>query len=267
MSSTSLDDESVRELDEVAFRAWPAERVERVGPWRARLTRGVTRRANSVLPRPSSDRLDPADEVSDSEWTARIRAVEQLYRAQGLVPRFQIAPGSLPHDLDRRLEARSYVVESPVSIRCAALGSLDRTLSQASPTALRAACGAMTEPWFDAAARRGRFHAHPEVFAGILERLGDRAGYAEATWDGEIVATGLAVHDGPWVGIFAMRTVETHRRRGAGRALMKAMGRWASARGAVDAYLQVERENVGALSLYAAAGFSEVYGYHYRMAA
>jgi len=252
------------DLDEVAFRAWPAERVEVLEAWRARFTRGVTRRANSVMPRldPRSGASKLEVEVSEAQWLARIEAVERLYREAGLAARFQIAPDAAPRDLDALLEARGYEIESPVCIQSASLDLLDGTDRGGPISALCEA--AMSSAWFDAAARRGRFRQHPEVFEGIVSRLGDRAGFARAELDGETVATGLAVLDGAWVGVFAMRTFEAHRRRGAGRALLAAIVRWATTRGATQAYLQVERDNTSALALYGAAGFAEVYGYHYR---
>jgi GNAT superfamily N-acetyltransferase len=78
------------------------------------------------------------------------------------------------------------------------------------------------------------------------------------------VASGLGVVDGARAGIFAMLTVPERRGEGAATALLVALGRWATERGARELYLQVERDNPAALALYARAGFRERYGYHYR---
>ena len=39
---------TVRELEELAMNAWPAEVVQTVAGWRLRFTQGVSRRANSA---------------------------------------------------------------------------------------------------------------------------------------------------------------------------------------------------------------------------
>jgi GNAT superfamily N-acetyltransferase len=79
------------------------------------------------------------------------------------------------------------------------------------------------------------------------------------------VATALGVSDGDWAGVFSLLTRPAWRGRGAGRALLGALARWAASRGARRLYLQVERDNAPALALYAKAGFRERYGYHYRL--
>ena len=66
-------------------------------------------------------------------------------------------------------------------------------------------------------------------------------------------------------GSLPMHTVEPMRRRGAGRAVLHALARWACDRQAHSLYLQVERDNLPALALYHQAGFTDAYGYHYRI--
>ncbi len=52
-----------------------------------------------------------------------------------------------------------------------------------------------------------------------------------------------------------------HRGRGLGRALVDSLLAWAAAEGADRAFLQVDRTNAVASSLYASQGFAEVCGY------
>jgi GNAT superfamily N-acetyltransferase len=77
-------------------------------------------------------------------------------------------------------------------------------------------------------------------------------------------AVGRAALSGGWAGIFAMSTLPRERRRGAGRAILHALARWALERGAGSMYLQVEEANSAARGLYAGAGFRQRYLYHYR---
>jgi GNAT superfamily N-acetyltransferase len=230
-----------RTLEKAALSAWPAEQNLRVGTWLLRYTRGVTRRANSVWVNGGSDLPPLVDEV------------ERFYRRRGLPPLIQIGPLA-PPQLDPFLASRGYAIDAPVAIQVADL--------QAIPAADGARVEAtLTDTWF-AAASTGRFAAAPSVYRGILERIGPRALFASA---GGGAAVGLGVLDGEWLGVFNMATAKPLRRRGLARAVLSALADAARARGARRVYLQVERDNAPALALYAKAGFTEAYGYHYRV--
>jgi len=123
---------------------------------------------------------------------------------------------------------------------------------------------APTPAWWSVAGEQSRFASEQEGFRALLARLPGPVGYALVRERGVPAATGLGVVDGGWLGVFAMLTLPEHRGRGAARAALAALARFASARGAERLYLQVERENAPALALYASAGFRELYGYHYR---
>jgi ribosomal protein S18 acetylase RimI-like enzyme len=58
-----------------------------------------------------------------------------------------------------------------------------------------------------------------------------------------------------------MATRPEARGRGAAAQILLALASW----GGTDMYLQVERRNSAALRLYARAGFTERYSYHYRI--
>lgn len=76
-------------------------------------------------------------------------------------------------------------------------------------------------------------------------------------------AVGLGVLDGRWLGVFNMGTVPSRRRRGAGQQVLAALLEWGAQRGARHAYLQVERTNHAAISLYEQIGFTAAYEYAY----
>jgi GNAT superfamily N-acetyltransferase len=98
----------------------------------------------------------------------------------------------------------------------------------------------------------------------MIERLHGRAGFALAAVGGQAAAVGLAVAAPPWVGVFSMLTLPTHRGQRLGEAVLSAIARWAGQRGAERMYLQVELDNAPARSLYARVGFEPRYVYHYR---
>jgi len=74
----------------------------------------------------------------------------------------------------------------------------------------------------------------------------------------------VGVRDGRWLGIFCMATRPEFRRRGAATALLHALSGWGRERNADRIYLQVMEANSPARSVYARAGFTTLYGYHYR---
>jgi GNAT superfamily N-acetyltransferase len=247
------------ELESVAARAWPAAEVEALGGWRLRYTSGVTRRGNSVWPGPGA----PSD-GGPGPLAAAIERAERFYAERGAPARFQLVPGC--EALDAALAERGYRTESPVSVQ-----TVDLSLLAARPAGgagieveVADACSA---DWWSVAGERSRFATVQNVYSGLLARIGARAGFALARRRGAPVATALGVADAAWAGVFSMLVLPEERRRGAARALLGGLARWASARGAERLYLQVERDNPAALALYASAGFRERYGYHYRLRA
>jgi ribosomal protein S18 acetylase RimI-like enzyme len=80
-----------------------------------------------------------------------------------------------------------------------------------------------------------------------------------------IVACGLAVADGDYVGLFDIVTAMEHRRQGYGHELTASLLAWGKSRGACRAYLQVMIDNRAAHHLYRKLGFQEIYHYWYRV--
>ncbi len=175
----------------------------------------------------------------------------------------QLTPVSAPPGLDAALAGRGWELEAGVSIQIASLDGL------AEPEAPGVATAVEEEPdadWFHVAGERSRFGEAQDAYRGFLARIGPAAGFALARLGGEPAAAGLGVVRGDWAGVFSMFTLPERRRRGGGRAVLGTLAGWARRRGASRLYLQVERDNPGALALYAGAGFREAYGYHYRRA-
>jgi ribosomal protein S18 acetylase RimI-like enzyme len=80
---------------------------------------------------------------------------------------------------------------------------------------------------------------------------------------GEVAALGASAVDGEWAGIFGMRTLPTHRRKGLASRVLAALLHEARSLGARRAYLQVEADNAPAIALYSGLGFVPAYGYRY----
>jgi ribosomal protein S18 acetylase RimI-like enzyme len=237
-------------LDRVAFRAWPAEEAEERDGWVLRAMRGVTRRANSVW---------TSETLGFCSLSDRIAQAESFYLARGLPSTFTV--GSLsPADLDAELERRGYAIDAPVSVQTARAEAIPKRASLAT-TVTRTP----SSEFLSVVVERGRYAHSPEIFSGLLSRLGSSALYASSTSDGEPCAAGLGVLSGDLLGIFAMLTLASVRRRGLGEAVLSSLVDAGRERGARTVYLQVERDNEPALRLYKKLGFQEAYGYHYRV--
>ena len=242
-------------LDTVSFRAWPAAEIERLDGWILRYTSGVSRRANSVWPNEWEGRTQPE---------ARIARAEDFYRARAARTTFQIGPNARPTDLDLLLERRGYVIGAPTSVLAAPAETVyarTRGLAAGASTV----SDELTDAWFDISGRRGRYAAQESVYLALLRRITAPSGYALVILDGEPAAVGLGVCDPPWMGIFSMCTLPAFRRRGAASAILHALADWALDEGATQLYLQVERDNDAAGTLYRGAGFTQAYEYHYRL--
>jgi ribosomal protein S18 acetylase RimI-like enzyme len=225
------------ELDLLAARAWPALEEERLGGWRLRFSRGITGRANSVLP------LGPDD---GPPLERRIDAVEAAYRAHGLPPKFQLVPSSWPRELPAALAARGYVEDEGTLVMTAALGAATGEAT------LRAE---VSDAWLD-------LYGHRDA-RGIVERIEPEKRFAERAG----AACGLGVLDGDWLGVYCMRTRPEARRRGHAREIVGALLAWGRAAGARRAYLCVHSTNVTAQALYRGFGFETAQTYRYFTAA
>ncbi|HEX9619600.1 MAG TPA: GNAT family N-acetyltransferase [Polyangiaceae bacterium] len=244
----------VQELDALAFRAWPAREVVALDGWWLRHTAGVTRRANSAWPEVAGTHLTLSERVAE---------LEAFYERRGLPARVQISPAAAKANLDAELSARGFGVEAPVSIQTAELdGVLRQSRARPEGVSVRVEVGPF-EQWREIAVARSRFAETPEVFEGLVRRLSDTALCGVACVRDRPAATVLGVRQGAWLGLFSMLTVPEHRRRGLGTALLQGLCEATKNLGVSRVYLQVERSNPAALSLYAGLGFREAYGYHY----
>jgi GNAT superfamily N-acetyltransferase len=248
-----MRESSVLEIEEAAFRAWPAEEVVELSGWRLRFTRGITRRANSVWPN---------EWRGETPLAERVEAVEAFAASRGIAPSFQLTAAAKPAELDGWLADRGYVIDAPVVVMTQNLeGFAEGNESLELETTVLSYPSA---DWLFVAIERGRFAGARAPFSGILARIGARGAFALSRTNEGPVAVGLGVVDGELLGIFNMMTVPEARRRGAARSILRALAAWGSEHGAAVGYLQVERDNAPARALYASSGFSPAYEYHYR---
>jgi len=205
---------------------------------------GVVRRANAVFA--AATGADPL--------AAKIERAEAWYGARGSPTRFQLSPDSAPAGLAAVLRERGYRFETPVLVMTRPLGGAPGAAAGEAPR---------PEPVPSLDWRRAYAATLPADEVGPRSRLASAAPAPKAYVAVGDAACGMAVLDGPWVGLFDVATVPHERRRGHAGRVTAALLRWASEAGAQGAYLQVAEANEGARALYAAWGFRMAYRYRY----
>lgn len=240
----------VRRLEAVGFRAWPAAEAYYDGTWMVRLTAGhPSGRLNSINP------MDPAD---DHNLDERINRLSRYFRERGRIPSFRLTPLSAPR-IGERLDQLGWIsLKHTVVMRLGLTEQLLAIAEDLTPTnnVERYVEASITTHADDPAIKPG--------LRQVLEAIKPDHGLFILDRDGAPVSSALCVRDVDVVGLFNVATAEQVRGQGFGRRLIMSALRWAFARGARQAYLQVEEENQTAIRLYRSLGFSDAYRYVYR---
>jgi N-acetylglutamate synthase len=231
---------------------WPLEH-RRLGDWLLRASAGFTSRGNSALPLG-----DPGLDLPEA-----VASVETFYRERELAPRFAV-PGPVVGEvgtgrLASALAERGYEVLTPTAVMTADAREVSRVDAPDDPVQL------LEEPdedWLELYRYRGQPsppHARELLVSAPYQR------FAAVVDDAGTVAVGRLAVAGGWAGITAMEVAQSHRRQGLARAVLRALAEHALERGTGRIYLQVAADNTPARNLYAAAGFRDHHGYHYRV--
>jgi N-acetylglutamate synthase len=238
-------------LEEVTLNAWPALQTMHADGWILRFANGYTKRANSVNP------LYP----SPKEAAAKVQFCERTYRARNLPVVFKMTSAAQPENLDGLLAERGYRVDSPTSVQTMELASLD------TPSASDAELNStLTDEWIDAFCRLSETSEQRKpTLRQMLLNIIPLKSFAAVRRADEIVACGLGVCQGDYIGFFDIVTAKPYRNQGIGKRLMQGLLAWGNQSGARHAYLQVMLDNPPALHLYDQLGFKQVYHYWYRI--
>ncbi|WP_299557046.1 N-acetyltransferase [uncultured Mycolicibacterium sp.] len=213
----------IRAVEHAAALAWPGTEQQWLDGWLLRAAGGHTHRANSAVP------------LAPGAAPAALPRIAAWYAERGLP-----AWLAVPDRLLRLPDGPAPAFESLVMVGPAAAAEPDPAVTLA-----------------------------PEPDAAWLElyRRPVPVPVLTAVCDGAVVFASIpgaavgraAVTTAPdgrrFVGIAAVRVAEDQRRRGHARRLCAALLAWGAARGAGEAYLQVEPDNTAARALYAGLGF------------
>lgn len=242
------------QLDDAMARAWPPAITERIAGWTLRYTAGVTRRANSVLAVGA-----PAD------LAASIAAAEAFYARHAASPAFLISDASTPSDVGAALVERGYVEDAPTWI-------LHRDVDSYSPPQARRtewridSADLVTDEWFDSywtveGGRRGL--AAVRVFRDVLLRPRLPTRFVTVADEGAVFAVGQVVVVGDIGCLQCLATVPSHRRLGAGAAVVDALEREAASLGAKVVFGAVMADNAASLGMFDRLGYEPSHQYRY----
>lgn len=217
--------------------AWPALNAATVDGWLWRASGGGSQRANSVST-VDFHGADPHAAVAD---------IEARYRARGGPARFQTFDETSPPGLVDLLRARGYREGEPTVTmlkRIETAGGDAGVEVRDHPWPAWRACylGEITED------RRA-------VNSLILDRVPPPRAFFGCCQGSQVVSTALCVAGFGCAVVECVATRPDARRRGAARAVLNALERWAARRDADLIGLQVVPTNVAAVALYQSLGF------------
>lgn len=245
-------------IDTVASNTWPAESSVSMDNWLLRASRGVTKRANSVLA--------IGEYPNDPNWLAKI---EQFYRDLGLPSIFHISDAS-PKGLDEFLQTQGYAIDTPCVVMTASSQQVsdnaqNKMIQNKSSVQMEWAEAADAE-WLDVFLKLEQFpEERRDIYSSLFERMPAPKGFLKLKRNDQIIALGTAIVEDEWVGFVNVVIHEDHRGQGLGYVLMHALTEWSMEHGAAKQYLQVVSSNKPAVTLYEKLGYQPKYGYHYRI--
>jgi len=247
MSALSL----VRRMEAVSFRAWPAASVHYDGSWAVRLTAShPSRRLNSVNP------LDPADHI---DIEARIARAAHRFRSYDRSLVFRLSPLA-PPPLEQHFDALGWK----------RVDETDVMLAELSQMGLEGGIDLLPlrdiNRYVDASiVISGEEPDRKPGLTEVIESIRPPHGMFVLEDANGPVASCLCVHDNDLAGLFDMAVRSDAQGLGYGRAVLRGALRWAAGQGAAKSWLQVEKSNMPAASLYRTMGFDTVYSYVYRV--
>ena len=284
-------------LEALTLATCPAEHETKFQNWVLRSSQSSVMRANAIT-------IFADDIAAESTLDARLKTCEAWYAQHGKKPCFRISENEAAMAVDSALQTRSYGrFDDALVMQTSDFCSLNLTSTSAwQPMQIdvgdatqwrmltRGEAPAVATREADAARRFGQsINANESAnayenavqswlhgvivsggsLAAISSTLLPRQSFACAIYDGapvahNLIASGVARTCGAHVGLFNIYTAPDYRGQGCGRAITQALLRFGQRQFATHAFLQVEAENVAAISLYAQLGFVPVYRYHYR---
>ncbi len=236
-------------IEQATLQAVVPSRVDQMGDWLLPLEPGTVGRARSAVPL--------TQEAADPRY---IVPIEQRYAEVGIAAMFRLPSGPNWVLFRNALTQRGYACGKPTLVQINSISDLIRhgSLSKVdiSKTPSSDWASLYTSDGFDPEDGANRVRLMSRASSGQFFSVRDSA-------SGALVATGMAAFDHGWASAHGMRCAPSHRRKGHARSIVCAMGYVAYKQGVPGMFLQVEADNLGAISLYQGLGFKTQWQYDY----
>lgn len=247
----------IKQFQEFLMNALPAEQYFFLNGWILRFTKGVTYRANSVI---------PLNYTGDSALIENdIEMVETAYKAFNLPTIFTMPECFEPKELYEALKNREYIEQAHTNAMIMSIQNLDLNDTN----------------------NQINYEIHGERvadFSSLLEKYTKRNNYQQkiikeitkriiipkkkfviAKLDGETIGTLMGVlNPYGYLYISDVFVIPEFRRQKIASSMLKIIIKdWAISNGVEKIWLQVELKNHNALKLYEKLGMKKLYGYYY----
>lgn len=252
VATRSFDMGLLARVEDAGLNASAPPQQRWVDGWLLRFSPGKAKRARCINP-VATGRRPVAEKLS---------TCQSVYDAAGLPLIVRITPFAQPAGLDTQLEAsglhrfddtRVMVLEDLAEIVPPAWPD-GSELVQVGLEAFAQRIGAMRgSPLAQRLAHAQRLAQSPVPFSAY-----------ELKVDGEVLACGQFALEDDVAGLYDVFTAEPARGRGLASMLCAGLLAQARGQGARHAYLQVDRDNRPARTVYHRLGFADGYAYHYR---
>jgi len=242
----------VLQFQELTNNAWKARDSVLYKGWIIRLSEGVTKRANSVLPLA----------YSGTDLEQDITAVEKLYKNNNLPLIFQIPDYYEPSNLKKTLLDKGFRTIDETVVMAKAIEQLNYEDSMNSYDYLIEEN--VNENWFQSLYNLTKMDSTElEGFRKIISRTSNQKITCSVIRDDLIIGIVLGLIDNEYIGIYDLFVHSNYRRKGVGEFIMQKMLSYAQINKLKTMYLQVEANNTPAISLYNKLNFREKYRYRY----
>ncbi len=227
----------IRELEAAAATTWPADVIIEYGKWLLRASKGVTCRANSVLPTGAAPFGEPGADIE-----ATLLDVAAFYRHNELPPAVQV-PLPVYAQLDEYLSAQGW--ELATEFHVMVTNTRDIRPREQDVKVTVETSDEPTPAWLAV--------QDDEAPEEIMRRY--PAHYVSVLIDGQRVAAGRIAFIGNWGILTRVFVNREYRGRGIGRIIMHALADVARTQNCGKLALQVDSRNSPAISMFESLSF------------
>jgi GNAT superfamily N-acetyltransferase len=250
-------EQKIREFQISFLNLWPAMNYYFLRGWILRFTKGVTDRANSVLP---YDYFGTEKTLLED-----LHHVEKVYKDQTLPSLFTIPKFYKPLNLPEFLKKYGYESFSHSITMCADFDELNLSKLPSLDINCIIKSNLFNEFSEIHINNTEKTRRTEKIIYDLFKRFNNiKKGFIVVTIGKKPIATimGTLDHNG-YLYMGDLFVLPSYRNHGLAKAIILELIRWATPKGAKEIYLQVEKKNEVALSLYKQLGFKKLYEYYY----